>query len=412
LSKHQPIVILGAGLQGACIALELARRGIEVVLLDQDDKPINRTSLRSEGKIHLGLVYANDHTFATAALMLQGSLHFHYLLSKWLGSAIDQLSYSTPFYYLVADDSILSLDELANHYAAVETEYHRLLTQAPQLNYLGKLPGKLYRPLATTELATYFQASLLQGGFQTAELAVDTEQLAIIVRHEIDRSPTIQFLPSRQVKAVERGNGSFYIEGVSPDGIWKMEAQQVVNATWQNRLAIDRSVGLEYADEWLYRLKYRVVAKLPDAFQGAPSVTMVIGRYGDVVIRPNQTVYLSWYPVALKGWSHDLQPPSSWEAPCLGEVDPSYAQELATDTLKAIDAWFPGIGESKPLLVDAGVIFAHGRTDVNDITSGLHNRTKIGVTSVDGYHSVSTGKLTTAPLFAMTVADHVIDWIQ
>jgi hypothetical protein len=49
---------------------------------------------------------------------------------------------------------------------------------------------------------------------------------------------------------------------------------------------------------------------------------------------------------------------------------------------------------------------------VDNATSGLHHRTRIGVTSVDGYHSVDTGKLTTAPLIAMSVADQVMNRIQ
>ena len=43
------IVILGAGLQGAGVALELARRGTAVTLIDQDPQPLNRASLRNEG---------------------------------------------------------------------------------------------------------------------------------------------------------------------------------------------------------------------------------------------------------------------------------------------------------------------------------------------------------------------------
>lgn len=412
MPPHQkPVVILGAGLQGSCIALELAQKGIKVILLDQDEIPLNRASLRNEGKVHLGLVYANDRTLATATLVLQGALHFHYLLAKWLGSAIERLSCSTPFNYLVANDSLLTADELANHYCAIESEYHQYLAQHPQLNYLGKRPEQLYRSLTPEELAIHFQMSYFQAGFQTAELSVDTDQLAILIRQAIDRSPNIEFLPSRRVKAVERVNELFRIEGIDSEGIWKIEAQQVVNATWESRLAIDRSIGLECDGGWLHRLKYRVIARLPESLRDAPSVTMVIGRYGDVVIRPNGTVYLSWYPLALQGWSHELQPPQSWDAPCRGEVDRKQAQELATGVLEAIDSWFPGIGKSEPVLVDAGTIFAYGRTDVDKATSGLHERTKIGVISADGYHSVDTGKLTTAPLFAVSVAERVMDWM-
>jgi hypothetical protein len=412
LPQHQRVVVLGAGLQGSCVALELAERGIEVVLLDQDEIPMNRASLRNEGKVHLGLVYANDRTLATASLVLQGGLHFHYLLAKWLGPAIHQLSCSTPFNYLVANDSLLSPDELARHYSAVESEYHRRLTQHPRLNYLGKRPERLYRRLTPDRLAIHFQPARFQAGFQTTELSIDPEQLAILVRRAINLSPNIQFLPSRRIKAVERVNGFFRIEGICYERIWQIEAQQVVNATWEGRLAIDRSIGLDGVDGWLHRLKYRVIARLPESLRDAPSVTMVIGRYGDVVIRPNGTVCLSWYPLSLQGWSRDLQPPASWDAPCRGQVAQSQARELAAGILEAIDSWFPGIGKSEPFLVDAGAIFAYGHTDVDDPTSGLHDRTKAGVTSVDGYHSVDTGKLTTAPLFAMSVADRVVKRMQ
>ena len=412
LPQHKPVVILGAGLQGSCVALELALRGIEVFLLDQDEIPMNRASLRNEGKVHLGLVYAKDRTLVTAILVLQGALHFHYLLARWLGPAIDQFSCSTPFNYLVANDSLLTAEELAKHYSAVESEYHRYLAQYPQLNYLGKRPERLYRCLTADELAIDFQPERFQAGFQTAELAVDPEQLAILVRQAINLSSRIQFLPSRRIKAVERVNGLFRIEGTGHEGVWHIEAQQVVNATWEGRLAIDRSIGLECVDGWLHRLKYRVIARLPESLRDAPSATMVLGRYGDVVIHPNGTVCLSWYPLALQGWSHDLQPPASWDSPCRGQVAQNQSQELAAGVLEAIDSWFPGIGKSQPLLVDAGTIFAYGRTDVDNATSGLHHRTRIGVTSVDGYHTVDTGKLTTAPLVAMSVADQVMNRIQ
>ena len=59
-----------------------------------------------------------------------------------------------------------------------------------------------------------------------------------------------------------------------------------------------------------------------------------------------------------------------------------------------------------PIAVDAGVIFAWGATDISDRDSELHRR-DAGVESIDGYHSVNTGKLTTAPLFALDAADAV-----
>ena len=61
-----------------------------------------------------------------------------------------------------------------------------------------------------------------------------------------------------------------------------------------------------------------------------------------------------------------------------------------------------------PVSIDAGAIVAYGRSDVDDPDSGLHDRSRVGVLSDRGYHSVEPGKLTTAPLFAMQAADAVL----
>jgi hypothetical protein len=180
-----------------------------------------------------------------------------------------------------------------------------------------------------------------------------------------------------------------------------------VNASWERRLAFDRQVGLAPPADVLHRLKFRVIARLPSDLDGAPSVSMVLGRYGDVVIRLDGTAYLSWYPSGLRGWSQDVEPPRSWDAVCRGEVDPAYAREVAESILAGIDAWYPGIARSQRIQVDAGAIVAIGRSDVDDAASELHDRKRIGVWSQDGYHSVDPGKLTTAPMFAVAAADRV-----
>ena len=154
--------------------------------------------------------------------------------------------------------------------------------------------------------------------------------------------------------------------------------------------------------------KYRAIAALPDRLREAPSATMVIGPYGDVVVRPDGTGYLSWYPRGLQGWTHDVAPPESWNGPCRGEVSAAEFRSMAADVIREIDAWYPGIGESVPVQVDAGAIVAYGHTDVGDRKSALHDRSRIGVVSQDGYHSAEPGKLTTAPMVAQQAAACVI----
>jgi glycine/D-amino acid oxidase-like deaminating enzyme len=405
---HTAIAVLGAGLTGVGTALELAKHGSQVALVEQDELPMNRASLRNEGKIHLGFIYANDRTFGTARLQLQGALRFRALLARWIGDGANSLRCSTPFLYLVASDSLVSQEALAAHYAAVEHEYDEQLSRASELDYLGDRPERLFHPCRMHELAPTLRIDRFAGAFWTEERAIDTDELATILRTAVRQSPEIRFLAQRKVESVTRHPGHFRIAGSSPEGRWQLDAGQVVNATWENRLAIDETVGLRSEPGWLHRLKYRVIARLPERLRQAPSVTMVLGPYGDVVIRPDGTAYLSWYPLGLRGWTHELAPPASWTAPCRGELSDEERRSVAKDLLVAIDAWYPGMAASQPLVVDAGAIVAYGRTDVDDAASGLHDRSRVGVKSNDGYHSVDPGKLTTAPLFAMLAAERVL----
>lgn len=402
------ITVLGAGLTGVATALELARQGKQVTLLDQDPRAVNRASLRNEGKIHLGLIYAYDRTLATARLQLEGALNFRTLLRRWIGPRADALPLSTPFVYLVARDSLLSVDQLEQHYAEVESLYLDFIQRGVGSDYLGSRATRLYQRCPPSGLPQVFDADHFIGGFLTQERAVDTDALAVALRDAVAESKNIDFLPEHKVLSVGRANGVVRVEGTNPKGPWCIDSDQVVNALWEHRLAIDQSVGLRPEAGWVHRLKYRVIARLPTRLLGAPSATMVLGPYGDVVVRADGTAYFSWYPLGLRGWSHELVPPESWNAPCAGQLGDNEARVVAGDILGAIDRWYLGAAEAQPLVVDAGAIVAYGRTDVHDAASGLHDRTRVGVRSCDGYYSVDPGKLTTAPLFAKRAAELVL----
>ncbi len=412
--ERTDILILGAGLQGTGIALELARRGVPVTLLDQDPQPLNRASLRNEGKIHLGLIYANDRSLGTGLLQLEGALNFGRIVDRWTDRGAPWRVLSTPFHYLVADDSIVAPDRLEEYYRALEERCRMRLEANAGLDYLGTRPTTLVRALDPPEIAAHFEPSRFAAGFATAELAIDTDAFAASLRKAVADSPSVTFLPSHRVLTVTEEADGFQVEGDGPDGAWdgpdgawRIHARQVVNATWERRLAIDQQLGIPPPENLLHRLKYRLIGRLPQELRGAPSVSMVLGRYGDVVVRPDGTVYLSWYPAGLRGWSQDVEPPAQWDAACRGDVPADLAREIASEILMGIDAWYPGIRRCEPLLVDAGAIVALGRSDVDDSSSALHERSRIGVFSRGAYHSVEPGKLTTAPLIAVEATDRI-----
>ena len=60
-------IVLGAGFQGTTVAFALTEAGFTVTILDEAAGCLERASLRNEGKIHLGFVYAHDSSRRTAS---------------------------------------------------------------------------------------------------------------------------------------------------------------------------------------------------------------------------------------------------------------------------------------------------------------------------------------------------------
>jgi glycine/D-amino acid oxidase-like deaminating enzyme len=402
-------VVIGAGLTGVTAALELARSRVAVTLIEQDECAMNRASLRNEGKIHLGFVFVHDASLETAKLMIAGACSFRAILARLAGPRIDTLRVSHPFVYLVAEDSLLAPDEIERRYRAVEALYRRQMRETPDADYLGVNPARLFARVPLSTHSSHLRTQGFLGAFETAEVAIDTQELAEVLRAAVAAEPRIRLLADHTVQSVERGAQGFHVGATSGAQARHIAARHVINASWENRFKIDRTVGIEHPPGWLHRLKYRVIARVPEALRDGPSVTMVVGRYGDVVIRPDATAYFSWYPVGLQGWSAALAPPAAWNGPCRGEVAPGKRRAIAAALLSGVERWYPGASLSTGQMLDAGAIVAYGASDVDDPASGLHDRTRVGVTSLAGYHSVDPGKLTTAPLFGVRAARAVLE---
>jgi len=103
----------------------------------------------------------------------------------------------------------------------------------------------------------------------------------------------------------------------------------------------------------------------------------------------------------MKGWSHNITPPENWDHACSNfnseKINISIGEEIIENTL----AWYPRLLGGEIITVDAGAIFAYGKSDVNVLDSRLHDRTHIGVYRRNNYFSIDPGKLTTAPMFAV-----------
>ena len=401
----EPVVVLGAGLAGVCTALALRRRGRRVTIIDQAADCLLRASLRNEGKIHLGLVYANDPSARTAALMLEAAFRFDRLVEGLVGGPIDWAGLrSSAFRYAALPESLRTPSELRAAYAAVQA-HHDQLARDESLTYLGTRPRALWWPLPEPAAHAWLGPGVATAVVATAELALDLGPFCRLLRAALESADGVERRWCRRVDEVERTAGGYRLRGrTCAGGPWSMRAAVVVNCLWEDRMRLDAQLGFRPRRAWVHRLKYRLLGRLPAALRELPSFTLVLGPFGDIVTWPSGRAYLSWYPACLRGWSSEVTTPEAWQTACRGEVAPRVARDVAVSALQELDRVVPGLGATAVDTVDAGIITAWGATDIKDPGSGLHERHEVGPWAVEGWVSVDTGKLTTAPLFGERAA--------
>lgn len=303
------IGILGAGIAGSCAALELASRGFTVDLYDQREEPVSAASFYNEGKIHLGLLYAKDSSRHTARLMITGALAFAPLLRRWAGFHPDLVSISTPFFYGVHRGTMLPVDDLRAHYQAC-VDFFRELLEAGAEPYLGIERSAEASELTPTEIAALFEPEFIEAVFRTSERAVDPRFVAVLLRQAVRAEPRINFIGSAtvtDVRILDRGLGvSFEHEGT----VHHSRYDQVANALWHGRLKFDAQLGLHPLYRWSYRYKFGNRIFVPLSPGDIPSITCVLGPFGDIVNFGRRGLFLSWYPEGMIETSYEQSRPN------------------------------------------------------------------------------------------------------
>lgn len=388
------IAILGAGIQGCCAALELASLGHQIELFDKSSAPMCKASRWNEGKLHLGYVYANDTSYRTAEAMIQGSLAFYQFFCQHLGCEIPEDKMSSSFIYGVHKDSLLSVSAVTMHFHEVDQIIHRQIHRTKS-DYLGAFPIPVAKQVTVDD---YFNPDLVSAAFQSPERSVNADFIADRLIQAIQQHPLIHFCGSAEVASLSKKNGrSFTI--VFQDGRRCNGYQQIVNATWEDRLRIDQTLGYQTNYNWLHRYKLAVHMHGQEYIPTIPSCTLVLGPFGDVVNFEDGSYYLSWYPICCVASSRDLQPQDSNI-----EQDRQSLSFIAEQTFHELTQLVPELSRlnfsSGDILVKGGHICAPGLEDIDQLSSRLHQRHQSGVWSHQGYHSMDTGKYTFAPHYA------------
>lgn len=395
------IAVVGGGIQGSCIAMELALRGIEVDLIEARHRIMEGASRHTEGKIHLGFVYANDPGLLTADLMIAGAHVFAPHMRRWLGTAFKDIPVSSPFAYVVHEKSLVDAEDLERSYAKIANRIARGIDG----DYFGRPKPDRMERLSDYELVARYGPQAT-AAFATDEIAIDPEPLADLISSKIATIRAISVKPEVRVNSIDSSNRTLRVTDSGGDRFRLGPYDHVVNCAWESRLALDASVGMFPPEPWSFRMKYFLRATGGPKGKWMPTTTIVLGPFGDLVDYGQGDYYLSWYPVGRRGWSSAIEPPA-WPT----RLSASEARAMASRTVESL----AGVLGTEILRFDlenpdvrGGFIYALGNSDVDDPESRLHQRSGVGPVTAEGwYHSVDTGKLTTAPMFAMQTVDRI-----
>lgn len=429
-NSKKTIGVLGAGIMGCCLALELASRGYKTDLIDLASMPMTGASLHNEGKLHLGFVYANDPQEETYLLMLRGSLSFAGIIERLTGTKSEFFLPSEPFHYFVPVDSQLSLEEITVHFGKVDKVAQQVIA-LPENHYFAKRYDCFFEQNPPGKHDELFSPEKTLGSFRTVERSVSTVAVAKILSQAVRNHPGINFIPNTVVDSVRKNSaGEVEVKMSGGGNSPKMSYPCVANCLWDDKLRVDNSAGIHNPGPWMMRYKATVTIKNVSGLNGAiPSATGILGSYGDVVSHNNGDYYISWYPLSKRVQSitedgrklHDQihTCPFSRGVRKLRKRYPLFTKSLAAlghkrfvkNNINEMAAFVPSMAkllkEKKHVEVGGGVIVARGQSDINDPTSYLHQRLAVGPVAYDNYISIDTGKYCLAPLFATEAADMI-----
>ncbi len=402
--KHKKIAILGAGGLGACTALELSLRGYQVDLFEEHHLPLRKASYANEGKVHVGFIYAMDKSFHTAHQMLVGAVHFMEYLQRWVEVKPEEMI-STPFYYLVHKGSLLNAQELNSHYQRC-CEVFKELSSRGKKKYLGLFETLEANLLPKSRIEGIGNPGYIEDIFETTEYSVEPRYIADKLTDRLYSEPNIQLRLATKVESVSRVGNKLRVHSLHTGNNQSEDYDEVINATWNGLLEIDRTMGIEPLGTWSHRYKFGNKILVPLQENDLPSCTMVLGAFGDTVNFKERGAFMSWYPVGRTGWSEAYRPP---------EWDSMYSKTERMDvfqrSFEELKKRIPSVGDLKFDLdaVDpvGGDILALGNTDVDKNESRLHERFEVGIRSFGNYHSVDTGKYTIIPYLAVKMADRI-----
>lgn len=427
------------------MAIELARRGIDVVVVDEAPSLFSRASRVTGRRLHLGEHYSGDAVFDAASFNTAQRCTVGAL--AWLSRYPDIAPKHGAWWQLITNDSMTSPEQYESFCGQLRDFHAELARQDPDVDAILGPSEARHRVLKAEEYEPYVAPDVVQYGVQSTERVIDQQALTTRIVNEVHGLPRLTVRLNARVRRVDVRRAAYQV--VLTDGE-HIGADVVVNCSWHD-LRFLSPVPTANGERWTTRLRFIARAAMPTSHATAPSMYFHRGMFGNHTNVDGHTALVMAEPICNFAVLEGAGIPESWRdlitrpsdparwaqavgrlvpdgelqaglpphSPQLTELWPRLRALLsdgATDVHDAIGAavmddyarFVPAFRQASGVRLYPTVVISTGDAELQNPHSDVHGRDGFTRELLPGYIEVFPGKLTYAVVLADQVAATVI----
>lgn len=372
------ITIIGGGIAGCTTAVELSKKGHEVVILERDEDILRGTSARTPGRMGLGYHYFDSET---AKLYMTNTVEFMKNYSDcFLGD--ETTSYLRDGRYFITRDSLIGLQELMASYDRISAYFERMCRSDSSNDIFHDY--HLHRSMDPEEFQEDVNMEKVAFAIETKELLLDWKKYEARLKKELEQEG-VTLRTGFEISQVGRTeDGKF--EFVSSSGE-QGSADYVINCTWQNIDKINEMVGIGDAKtkkedpnkSVTSRLKLLAEVELPESLREKHSMFFCVGPHAMFSNLGNGIGRITYAPVTNFGVTTDSQMPEQFERWLNQGLNPEEEQEYGKRIIAGVAEYIPAMKDAKLRNVIPGIVKSKGAVTLDDRESPFHKRNYDGV---------------------------------